>query len=562
MPQTVGQYRLIRKIGEGGMAEVWVGQRASMGRATKSVAIKLMATDKTDDARHRRMFLEEARLSMLMSHSNVVQVFDAGQHEGRPYLVMEWVDGLDLARLCELRRGTSRPWPARLSGYIVGEILRGLAYAHHLSHQGQMHCVVHRDVSPHNVLVSTSGEVKVTDFGVARLATEDTSGIHIKGKLRYMAPEHLAGRSRDPAVDLFSVGAVLHELLAGARFRDELREDALYAQILGGGIPPLPHADVPPELASLREGLLQPEPRLRIPTAVRALEYLEAWAGYRNAAGELAALCRGAMGVVAPRSGIEAPSVGLQSEASEASEATDVATVVTRTSGPVAAVARRSPGSKPSNGRGPSRRTMLVGAGILGGCFVGGGLWVWGRGREPAAKRSSSGAEDQRGTAPLARDAVGPGGEGAAEPDADLQTSMSPRATGDGSTAESPAASSTTAPRAGGTGTGSTADPSDATASTDPTSTGPARDPVRSKPVGRAKVTFGLRHPLRTAYVRLGDGEGFAVAPQAKRNVPAGRVQVFWKRGATDMWVQGRTFQLRAGQRYSIRITATGPVLE
>lgn len=608
MTERVGQYELVRRIGSGGMADVWMGRRASVGGAQKSVAIKFMSARVAADERHRRMFLAEARLSMLMTHSNVVQVFDAGEDAGRLYLVMEWIDGLNLAQLCELRRREGQgPWPPRLAGYVIGEVLRGLAYAHHLTHEGQPLCVVHRDISPHNVLVSTSGEVKIADFGVARLTTEETSGVHIKGKLRYMAPEHLAGRSREPTVDLYGVGAVLHELLTGTRFRDEADEVDLYGQILGGYVPPLAVPGVPPELASLREGLLQAEPRQRIPTAARALEYLAAWAGYRNASAELGTLCRATMGVVAPRSGLEsAPTQRASVDAQADTESPSVAThtagaatrtsgaepVATRTSGAVPVAGLRMPSSPPSRmatqasaPRAVRRRALLVGAGILGTGFAVGGIAVaWLRGRSPEARRDEPGPVAQRDADAAAADA----GQGSRElaPDRDAPGEAEPQDREPGPTADAAADAGqrSRAPIVGEREAASTGDGPEAQPDADPSAgasaattggdettgepnetkagPGPSSEP-RRKPSGRATVELRLRAPLRVAYVRLGDrGQGFPVDPMAERTVTAGRTTIWWRESPDGAWRKGKGFTFEAGRRYTVRLTTGGPVLE
>lgn len=585
MTQTVGQYELIRRIGSGGMAEVWMGRRASVGGATKSVAIKFMSARVAGDERHRRMFLAEARLSMLMTHSNVVQVFDAGEEDGRLYLVMEWIDGLNLAQLSELRRREGQPWPPRLSGYVVGEVLRGLAYAHHLTHEGQPMCVVHRDISPHNVLVSTSGEVKLADFGVARLASEETSGLHIKGKLRYMAPEHLAGRSREPTVDLFGVGAVLHELLAGARFRDEADEVDLYGQILGGHVPPLTVPGVPPELASLREGLLRAEPRQRIPTAARALEYLSAWAGYRNAAAELGTLCRAAMGVVAPRSGIDSGptehSVDGQADTLTPSAATRTSGRVagamgSRTSGAAAAATRTSGGGKgvellPSlaaTEAGPAprpggRRALLVGGGIVGAGFLLGGIGVaamrWRDPDAPEGERPRVAVEPAAGSGPTPSPtpAAGPTAAMEEEPVLVEPRGVSPATSDVGATPEGSGDGGTTGGEVGGETTGAEpAEPAE-----------PAPAAVVPEPSRRASapatVKLGLRNPIRFAYVRFGRrGKSFVVDPRAERSVSAGRHSIWWKESPDAPWRDGGSFTFEAGRQYQVRLTSSGPVAE
>lgn len=352
--RRLGEYELLRKIGSGGMAEVWMGRRAAMAGASKAVAIKLLAREVLDDPTYRTMFLEEARLSMLLTNSNVVQVFDVGEIDGECFMVMEWVDGLNLAELTHKMLREGDRIPVVVAAHVIGEVLRALAYAHGLHHDGVQATIVHRDVSPHNVLVSISGEVKLADFGVARLAREETSGLHVKGKLRYMAPEQLRGRSREPTVDLYAVGAVLHELLEGQRFRSTRDEGDLYSLVLSGEHPPLT-VSVPPEIEHLRVRLLDPDPKRRIQTADEALELLCAWPGYRNSSVELGKLIRRWVGVGAPRSGI------LSSESLAGAQAGAVGQRATSAPVPsVVSAAATTPAKNPHPSSGASEAATFV----------------------------------------------------------------------------------------------------------------------------------------------------------------------------------------------------------
>jgi len=290
--QQIGPYVLSRRIGAGGMAEVWLAHRATL-RANKTLAVKLLAPNLACKAQYRAMFLEEARLSMLLNHSNIVQVFDAGEDRGECYMAMEWIDGANLAELQAALWGCGRSLPVEIAMYITGEILRALDHAHKLVHEGAA-TIVHRDVSPANIMLSLAGEVKLTDFGVARFGTEETSGVHVKGKLRYMAPEQLRGQSRDGTVDIFSVGAVLHEMLDGGKFRGSQLDDAqLIGAISAGTIPELVDAtSIPEPLDSLRRSMLAAEPESRVSDARAALARLRCCPGYRDASHELEALVR------------------------------------------------------------------------------------------------------------------------------------------------------------------------------------------------------------------------------------------------------------------------------
>jgi serine/threonine protein kinase len=292
----VGPYILTRRLGVGGMGEVWAGRRTHGTGAYKTVAVKLLPSGRAHDENSRRMFDDEARLSMLLCNSNIVQVFDVGEDAGVCYMAMEWVDGLNLDELGEIVRERGEVLPLSVVGYIVGEILKALAYAHDLEHEGKPLTVVHRDVSAHNVMISVAGEVKLMDFGIARVASEATSGVHVKGKLRYMPPEQLRGDTRAPTIDLFAVGAILHELLDGRRFRSGVVDEArLYGMVLDGEVPPptCPSERVPPKLEALRSGLLKAKVADRIQSAREAHRYLSAWTGYRDAKFELQDLVRG-----------------------------------------------------------------------------------------------------------------------------------------------------------------------------------------------------------------------------------------------------------------------------
>ncbi|MCA9696819.1 MAG: serine/threonine protein kinase, partial [Myxococcales bacterium] len=280
-----GPYQLLRRIGSGGMGEVWLAQRDTAG-VTRTVALKRLPRKLAREARYRRSLLEEARLSMMLSHSNIVHVFDAGEVAGEAFIAMEYVDGEDLSRLLKRLRETGQALPATLIAYIIAEVLQALSYAHELRDaQGRVFSLVHRDISPHNVMISASGEVKLTDFGVARLSSEDTSGTHVKGKIRYMPPEQLRGESRSPAVDLFAVGAVMHELFDGDLFRGDNVEDAtLLGMVMDGIVPDIVHdRRLPGPLERLRRGLLEPDPQRRMASAREALELLYSWPDYRNA---------------------------------------------------------------------------------------------------------------------------------------------------------------------------------------------------------------------------------------------------------------------------------------
>lgn len=303
--QRLANYELLYRLGRGGMAEVWMARMLAGDQITKAVALKLLMAPRVDDERYRRMFVEEARLSMLLGHSNIVQVFDAGSLQGVAYLAMEWVDGPNLEQLIQLARERRLPIPNALAAHVIGEVLQALAYAHTVTRDGEPLGLIHRDVSPQNVLVSVSGEVKLADFGIARLARDETSGLFLKGKLRYMPPEQICGVSNVPTVDLYAVGAIFHELLDGVQFRSGDDDPAIFAQAQNCAIPELRRRNVPAALDTLRRRLLEPEPEDRLSSAIEGLELLRRWPGYRNETLALARLCRLCFGVTGPRSGVE-----------------------------------------------------------------------------------------------------------------------------------------------------------------------------------------------------------------------------------------------------------------
>ena len=216
VPPRLGPYELLQRIATGGMAEVYLARRAGPHGFQKIVAVKRILPQLARDPDFTAMFVDEARVCARLGHPNIVQVFDFGEHDGELYMAMEFVDGTTGARLIRAAATAGEDIPLDVSLHIALSVLRGLEYAHAArDEEGRLLHLVHRDVSPGNVLIDRSGAVKLTDFGIARAAEVEprTEAGQLKGKLGYMSPEQVVGRELDARSDLFTLGIVLAELV-------------------------------------------------------------------------------------------------------------------------------------------------------------------------------------------------------------------------------------------------------------------------------------------------------------------------------------------------------------
>ena len=218
MPK-VGKYHIARKIADGGMAEIFLGTQHGMEGFERPVVLKRILAPLVADPQFRNMLIDEAHVAMGLNHSNIVQVLDLGHVRGRYFLVMELVDGWDLSQILARASAANFPLPPEIVLYVAAEICRALAYAHARTRDVNPLAIVHRDVSPQNVLVSEQGEVKLTDFGIAKAMgrRERTNQGVIKGKLAFMSPEQASGSVLDNRSDLFALGTMLYQFFTGRR---------------------------------------------------------------------------------------------------------------------------------------------------------------------------------------------------------------------------------------------------------------------------------------------------------------------------------------------------------
>jgi serine/threonine protein kinase/CRP-like cAMP-binding protein len=220
-----GRYQLLEPIAVGGMAELFLAQSASLGGVNRTCVIKRILPQYSRDLTFVSMFIDEARITIGLEHANIVKLYDFGQVDGTYFMAMEYVDGTDLSALMRAHLLIGRPLPPALAAFVARDILRGLAHAHALKdHTGRPLGIVHRDVSPQNVLLSTNGDVKITDFGIAaaRHKLTLTSPGTVLGKAAYMSPEQATGKPVDFRTDIWAVGVILHEMLSGERlFADD-----------------------------------------------------------------------------------------------------------------------------------------------------------------------------------------------------------------------------------------------------------------------------------------------------------------------------------------------------
>jgi serine/threonine protein kinase len=251
-PQTFGKYELIKKIATGGMAEVWLANQKGIEGFARNVVVKRILPHLAHDPEFMQMFVNEAKIAARFSHPNIVQISELGEVDGLYFLAMEFIHGEDLGRIMRKAWSLGQWVSPPLALRIISSCCEGLHYAHaKTDEEGRPLKVVHRDVSPQNVLVSFDGAVKLVDFGIAKAAGQVsmTRSGAIKGKFAYMSPEQAAGKALDHRADIFSLGLVLYELLTGVR---PLKRDSdiatLQAALECAIQPPSAVADVPASL--------------------------------------------------------------------------------------------------------------------------------------------------------------------------------------------------------------------------------------------------------------------------------------------------------------------------
>ncbi len=283
------RYRFGERLGAGGMAEVFKGTQIGAEGFNRIVAAKRVLPEYANAPAFVSMLLEEARILAMLEHPNIVSILDVDRDEVGLFIAMEFVDGCDLAKLADTGR-----LPFSTTNFVIAETLRGLGYAHELPTASGPKGIVHRDISPQNVLLSWEGAVKVSDFGIAkaRQATAATASTLIKGKPMYMSPEQATGLALDGRSDLFAVGIMLWELLTGRRLFDGTTQE-VFARISNGLIP-LPSTiarDVPRDLEAVTMKLLAADPAARYATAALAIADLSRCADApRDGRGELVRL--------------------------------------------------------------------------------------------------------------------------------------------------------------------------------------------------------------------------------------------------------------------------------
>jgi eukaryotic-like serine/threonine-protein kinase len=251
-----GKYTLGGKVAQGGMAEIFRARFKAGPDITKQVIIKRILPKYAENERFIQMFATEARIAMGFAHGNIAQVFDFGEIDGAWFLAMELVDGQSLSRVLKAAKAQGIPsLPPHLAAMVISDMLKGLHYAHtRIDDDGQPLNIVHRDVSPQNVLVSYEGQVKLVDFGIAkaRHATDKTQAGVIKGKYLYFSPEQVNEKPLDGRTDVFAAGAVLYQLLTGHHpFKGEVH-DVMRAIVRGNLTPPSEkNPEIPPELEAV-----------------------------------------------------------------------------------------------------------------------------------------------------------------------------------------------------------------------------------------------------------------------------------------------------------------------
>jgi serine/threonine protein kinase len=298
--ETLGRYRLLERLGQGGMAEVFKAKSFGVEGFEKTLVIKRIRPELARSREFVDLFVHEAKLAVRLSHANIVQVFDLGVAPGTEgvgtdapssyYMAMEFVNGFDLATVLSRCRRQEIPLPIDMCVFVAAEVAKGLDHAHRRrDEQMRPLGIVHRDVSPQNILLSLEGEVKVTDFGIAKAQ----GALELQRKLSYMSPEQATGGPVDAQSDLFSLGVVLYECLTGINPFAATTPSETLRRLKAGEYSPveLLRSDAPPDLVAILKQAMAKDPAERFPSAGRMYEALLAFLyahGRRYSAHDLA----------------------------------------------------------------------------------------------------------------------------------------------------------------------------------------------------------------------------------------------------------------------------------
>jgi serine/threonine protein kinase len=281
LPQVFGRFVLRERIAAGGMAEVFRAGQPGFGGFEKTVAVKRMFDRFSHDKRFVEMLVDEAKIVSQLAHPNIVPILDVGEVDGRWFIALELIDGTDLFRLLQRQYELGRHLPVAVAMHIVAELCSALDYAHarRASDDSPLN-IVHRDVSPQNVLLSYQGEVKLTDFGIAKAAyryTQTQAGV-VKGKLYYMSPEQAAGTAIDHRSDLFAAGILLFELLCTRPLYDEEDQAQLLDRVRHARWqwPTKRRKALPDAAVAVVERALSADPDARYPTGRSMREAIKA----------------------------------------------------------------------------------------------------------------------------------------------------------------------------------------------------------------------------------------------------------------------------------------------
>ena len=271
-PTQVGRYELGQLLGVGGMAEVYKAEHTSPGSGRRTVVVKRILPVLSRNAAFVRLFVTEAQILGLLHHPNVVQVYDFGESDGTLFLVLEYVDGPSVSSALSGLRAAGRRMPIVAATHFAREVCRALEYVHNLKGgNGEALNIIHRDVTPSNIVLTTAGGIKLLDFGVAkyRASQSQTAEGTVKGKPGYVAPETLEGKAIDHRVDIFSLGIVLHEMLTLQSLFDSDSHALTFRKILELPIarPSQLRPSIPPELDDIVMKALERDPARRYATA-------------------------------------------------------------------------------------------------------------------------------------------------------------------------------------------------------------------------------------------------------------------------------------------------------